>query len=95
VTSLSGLVAALVVAAAPSHTARSPVVFMAPSLHLAPVWVLPVSSDRRTRTCTVRREHAQAQAGRVERAMAPVACEQPPRSKVILTFSGGLFGSGR
>jgi hypothetical protein len=94
VTSLSGLVAALVVAAAPSSTARSPVVFMAPSFALTPVWVLPVS-DRRTRTCTVQREHAQAQAGRVERAMAPVACEQPPRSKVILTFNGGLFGSGR
>jgi hypothetical protein len=27
--------------------------------------------------------------------MEPVACEQPPRSKVILTFSGGIFGSGR
>jgi hypothetical protein len=24
--------------------------------------------------------------------MEPIACEQPPRSKVILTFSGGLFG---
>jgi hypothetical protein len=94
VTSLSGLVAALVVAAAPSHTARPPVVFTAPSLQLARVQVLHVS-DRRTRTCTARRQHAQAQAGRVERAMEPVACEQPPRTKVILTFSGGLFGSGR
>ncbi len=93
-TSLSGLVAALVVAAAPSHTARTPVVFMAPSFQLARIQVLHVS-DRRTRTCTARRQHAQAQAGRIERAMEPVACEQPPRSKVILTFSGGLFGSGR
>jgi hypothetical protein len=94
VTSLAGLVAALVVAAAPSHTARPPVVFTAPTFHVTPVRVLHVS-DRRTRTCTVRREHAQAQAGRVERAMAPVACEQPPRSQVILTFSGGLFGNRR
>ena len=93
-TSLSGLVAALVVAAAPSHTARPPVVFMAPSFRPARVQVLHVS-DRRTRTCTARRQHAQAQAGRVERAMEPVACEQPPRTKVILTFSGGLFGNGR
>ena len=93
-TSLSGLVAALVVAAAPSHTARPPVALMVPSFHLARIQVLHVA-DRRTRTCTARRQHAQAQAGRVERAMEPVACEQPPRSKVILTFSGGLFGSGR
>jgi hypothetical protein len=70
------------------------VVFAAPGFHLTPVRLLP-ASDRRTRTCTVRREHAQAQAGRVERAMEPVACEQPPRSKVILTFSGGIFGNGR
>jgi hypothetical protein len=70
------------------------VVFTAPSLRPARVQVLHVS-DRRTRTCTARRQHAQAQAGRVERAMEPVACEQPPRTKVILTFSGGLFGSGR
>jgi hypothetical protein len=91
VTSLSGLVAAFVVAAAPSHTARTPVLFTAPSFQLARVQLLHVS-DRRTRTCTLRRQHAQAQAGRVERAMEPVACEQPPRSKVILTFSGGLFG---
>ena len=92
--SLAGLVAALVVAAAPSHASRPPVVFSGPSFHRALVQVLP-ASDRRTRTCTLRRQHAQAQAGRVERAMEPVACEQPPRSKVILTFSGGLFGNGR
>ncbi|MCU1677557.1 MAG: hypothetical protein JWM93_2315 [Frankiales bacterium] len=91
--SLAGLVAAIVVAAAgPSHTVRPTVLFA--GLHLTPIQLLPVA-DRRIRTCTVRREHAQAQAGRVERAMEPVACEQPPRSKVILTFSGGLFGNGR
>jgi hypothetical protein len=94
VSSLAGLVAALVVAAAPSHTAKPPVVFVVTSFRLAPVRVLRVT-DRRTRTCTLRRQHAQAQAGRVERAIEPVACEQPPRSKVILTFSGGLFGNGR
>jgi hypothetical protein len=93
VSSLAGLVAALVAAAAPSHASRPPVFFSGPSFHLASVQLLP--PDRRTRTCTLRRQHAQAQAGRVERAMEPVACEQPPRSKVILTFSGGIFGNGR
>jgi hypothetical protein len=94
VPSLAGLVAAIVMAATPSQTVRPAVVVIAPSFHLTPVQLLP-TSDRRTRTCTVRRQHAQAQAGRVERAMEPVACEQPPRSQVILTFSGGLFGNGR
>jgi hypothetical protein len=92
VSSLAGLVAAIVVAAAPSHTVRPAVFFT--GLHLTPIQLLPVA-HRRILTCTVRRQHAQAQAGRVERAMEPVACEQPPRSKVILTFSGGLFGNGR
>jgi hypothetical protein len=94
VSSLAGLVAAIVVAAAPSHTVRPAVLVASPSFRVTHIQ-LPTATDRRTRTCTVRRQHAQAQAGRVERAMEPVACEQPPRSKVILTFSGGLFGNGR
>jgi hypothetical protein len=93
VSSLAGLVAALVVAATPSHAGRPPVGFAEPSFHLTPLQLVP-ASDRRTRTCTLRGPRAQA-VGRVERAMEPVACEQPPRSKVILTFSGGLFGNGR
>jgi hypothetical protein len=94
VSSLAGLVAALVVAAAPSGAARPPGIVADVTFRHAPITEMP-ASDRRTRTCTLRRQHAQAQAGRVERAMEPVACEQPPRSKVILTFSGGLFGNGR
>jgi hypothetical protein len=90
VSSLAGLVAAIVVAAAPSQTVRPAVIVIGPSFHQTPIQLLP---DRRPRTCTLRRQ--QAQAGRVERAIEPVACEQPPRSKVILTFSGGLFGNGR
>ncbi len=50
-------------------------------------------ADRRTRTCNARGSNRQA--SRVEKQLAPVACEQPPRSKVILTINGGLFGSGR
>jgi hypothetical protein len=95
VTSLSGLVAALLAAAAPSHGAQRPV--LSTSMLARPAQVVRVLRvpDKQARACTVRRQHAEAQAGRIERAMEPVACEQPPRSKVILTFSGGLFGSGR
>jgi hypothetical protein len=96
VSSLSGLVAALLAAVAPATTARPSV---APALHvLAPAnaWALRRAvprEDTRTRTCNAR--GSDRQSNRVERKLAPVACEQPPRSKVILTFQGGLFGSGR
>ena len=92
--SLAGLVAALIVAAAPSHHAPPPVVFATMHFRSANFLVLRVK-DRPTRSCTVKGQQSQTQAGRIERAMGPVACEQPPRSKVILTFSGGLFGNGR
>jgi hypothetical protein len=49
-------------------------------------------ADTRRRTCNAR--GSQRQSNDVERKLAPVACEQPPRSKVILTFQGGLFGNG-
>jgi len=93
VTSLAGLVAALVAAAAPSHAVQPPVVFTGLGFRPATIRVLRVAE--RPRSCSVHREHAQAQASRVERAMAPVACEQPPRSEVIVTLTGGLFGNGR
>jgi len=96
VSTLSGLVAAFLAAVAPSATPGQPVVLavrVTPPAHLR-VLRMPVSAaDRRTRTCNAR--GSQRRSNRVERHLAPVACEQPPRSKVILTFQGGLFGSGR
>jgi hypothetical protein len=92
---LSGLVAALLAAVASSATARQPVVQAAHATAPARISVLrPVllQADKRTRTCNAR--GSQRQSNRVEKRLAPVACEQPPRSKVILTFEGGLFGSG-
>lgn len=93
---LSGLVAALLAALAPSATARQPVVLAAhaaPSAHIQVLRVATSGADRRTRTCNARGSNRQA--SRVEKQLAPVACEQPPRSKVILTINGGLFGTGR
>lgn len=94
--SLSGLVAALLAAVAPATTARPST---APALRvLAPVHISVLrravpQADTRTHTCNVR--GSKRQSNDVERKLAPVACEQPPRSKVILTFQGGLFGGGR
>ena len=95
---LSGLIAALLAAVALSATAHRPVVPVVQAVHVtAPthISVLRVSgsaADRRTRTCNARGSNSRA--SRVEKQLAPVACEQPPRSKVILTFEGGLFGNG-
>ena len=91
-TTLTGLVAALLAAAAPSHTAQRNPIVTDPRFRIEHIRVLH-RPDHRIRTCTLRGQNAQA--GRVERTMQPVACEQPPRSQVILTFSGGMFGNGR
>jgi hypothetical protein len=95
-TTLSGLIAALLAAVAPSATATHPALLGAHVVLPAKIQVLRVATseaDKRTRTCNARGSNRQA--GRVEKQLAPVACEQPPRSKVILTIDGGLFGSGR
>jgi hypothetical protein len=92
---LSGLVAALLAALAPSTPAGQPAVLAQHASPLAHVRVLPArasEADRRTRTCNARGSNSKV--NRVEKQFAPVACEQPPRSKVILTIDGGLFGSG-
>jgi len=93
---LSGLVAALLAALTPSAAAPHPVVLAAHAAPLAHIRVLRVASseaDRRTRTCNALGSNRHA--SRVEKQLTPVACEQPPRSKVIITLEGGLFGSGR
>jgi hypothetical protein len=92
---LTGLIAALLAAVAPSATAHRPVVqaaFVRAPAHISVLRIPGSEADRRTRTCNARGSNSRA--SRVEKQLAPVACEQPPRSKVILTFEGGLFGSG-
>jgi hypothetical protein len=94
---LSGLVAALLAALGSSTPAKQPVVLAshhAQSSHVRVFRIAPSGQDNPPRsTCSER--GSDRVANRVEKRIAPVACEQPPRSKVILTFGGGLFGSGR
>jgi hypothetical protein len=96
VSSLSGLVAAFVAALAPQAgqpAALAAHAVMPPPAHIVVLKISGAKADKRTRTCNAR--GSQKNANPVERKLAPVACEQPPRSKVILTIDGGLFGSGR
>ncbi|MCW2976465.1 MAG: hypothetical protein JWM06_1746 [Actinomycetia bacterium] len=92
---LSGLVAAFLAAVAPAGPAPASHagLHVMSSAHVRVLRVPVSAADRRTRSCNVR--GSQRKSNRVERQLAPVACEQPPRSKVILTFEGGLFGGGR
>jgi hypothetical protein len=93
---LSGLVAAFLAAlapAAPGHASVPAARAVAQAAHIQVLRPASAVADRRTRTCNAR--SAVQQSNRVEKELAPVACEQPPRSKVILTIDGGLFGSGR
>jgi hypothetical protein len=89
---LSGLVAAFLAAVGPAASAPpAPAgAHVTPSAHIRVLAIPASKADRRTRTCSARA--SQRRSNRVERQLAPVACEQPPRSKVILTFEGGLFG---
>jgi hypothetical protein len=90
VPTLSGLIAALLAALASPVTATHHSTFLARATATAPrVQVLRAARpDERTRTCSARGQNTKA--GRVERRLDPVACEQPPRSKVILTPLGGF-----
>ncbi len=89
---LAGIVAALLAALAPHAGPVAAAHVLAPA-HLRVLRVRVAQADQRTRTCNARGSNHRA--SRIEKQLAPVACEQPPRSKVILTFEGGLFGGGR
>ena len=93
---LAGLAAAFLAALTPSASAPESLLRLAHPVAMVHVQVLRVGGapvDRRTRTCSARGSNRQT--NRVEKQLAPVACEQPPRSTVILTFQGGLLGGGR
>ena len=84
----SALAAALVAAASPSTAGKLPPPFSNGAVR-AQIQVLRVH-DERSRTCSARAPRKRA--GTVERQLNPVACEQPPRSRVgiVSSLNGGL-----
>ena len=91
---VSALAAALVAAASPATAAKLPAPFAGAAGAPARIQVVRVH-DGRTRTCSARAPRRRA--GRVERRLDPVACEQPPRSQVGVAVAlanglGALFG---
>ena len=92
---LSALAAAIVAAAAPSTAAKAPAPFAGAASIRTHMHIVQLH-DGRSRSCNARPPRDRS--GTVERQLNPVACEQPPRSKVGATVAygiGEMFGSGR
>ncbi len=53
-----------------------------PPIGLGGIRIVKLSHEKNTKTCTAKsRSHSSA--GKVARKLSPVACEQPPRSKLL------------
>ncbi len=91
---VSALAAAIVAAAAPSTAAKLPQPFAGANGIRTHIQVVRLH-DERSRSCSARAPRERA--GTIERQLNPVACEQPPRSRVVIAFTltnglGALFG---
>jgi hypothetical protein len=76
-TRLLVLAVAVVCTAAPLASAMSP-----PPIGLNGVRIVKLTPHRQQKSCSVQ-SRKRTGAGRVARKVLPVACEQPPRSKVL------------
>ena len=50
------------------------------------------AEDRAPSSCSVHARRSPGAVGKVERKLAPVACEQPPRPKLVDSAFGFFFG---
>jgi hypothetical protein len=77
--------AALALLLAPSAAASfgPPLTSVPSTLRTIPVVSLRAAEERRASSCIAHARKSSGPVGRVERRLAPVACEQPPRSKVM------------
>ena len=71
----------------PAAATFGPPLLAAPStLHSLPIIrVVKTGGDRSPSSCSVHARRTNGTAGRIARKLAPVACEQPPRSKQLGT----------
>ena len=76
----ASLLAAAALAASAGATMEPPFQGLRTTLKLTPI-VLS-HGDRTRATCRAHGKHLRGNASRIDRKVAPVACEQPPRSKV-------------
>ena len=89
--------AALALALAPVASAEfgPPLASVPSTLKTIPVVYLKQAEDRAPSSCSVHARRSPGAVGKVERKLAPVACEQPPRPKLLDTGFGFFFGHSR
>lgn len=68
-----------------------PLVGIASTLRTLPVVQLRAAEERAPASCSAHARRNARAVSRAERKLAPVACEQPPRSKVLGTGFGFFF----
>ena len=88
---LAAAVIALGLAPAAGAEFGPPLASVPSTLHSLPIVYLKDAQDRAPSSCTVHARRSTGAVGKVERKLAPVACEQPPRSKVLGTGFGFFF----
>ena len=90
------LVAAAVLAFAFAPVAGAefgpPLASVRSTLKTLPIVYLKTAEDRAPSSCSVHARRSPGAVGKVERKLAPVACEQPPRPKLVDTAFGYFFG---
>ena len=68
-----------------------PLVSVPSTLRSVPIVHVKPAQDRAPSSCTVHARRSTGPVGRIERKLAPVACEQPPRSSLTGTGFGFFF----
>jgi hypothetical protein len=85
----ASVVSALAAAGAAGATSAPPLHGLQSSVRFVPAMVtLRSAGHGGTVSCSAHARRARGTVARFERKLAPVACEQPPRSKVL---DGGFF----
>jgi hypothetical protein len=92
---LAAVVLALGLAPVAGAEFGPPLASVPSTLKTLPVVYLKDAEDRAPSSCSVHARRSPGAAGKVERKLAPVACEQPPRPKLLDTGFGFFFGHSR
>ena len=88
VTAAAALVAAVWLVPSAGAAFGPPLVAVPSTFHSLPlIRVVKAGGDRSPSSCSVHARRTSGTAGRIARKLAPVACEQPPRSKLLGTGS--------
>jgi hypothetical protein len=82
---LACLVTALALPAAAGATSMPPLHGVHPGARF-----VPAETQHRNASCS--EQGRSTKAARLTRKLAPVACEQPPRPKLVNSLSGSFFG---